>query len=1089
MPPASNSPLPPQADLQSLLKGNFAQGTVLKIDLYERFSAIKEKAREWLKPLGKNGYEHSERLESYLNDLAKAMIVKNLLSPAEAFVLLCATYMHDVGYWCDGKCNAKGHPERSREYILGDPPRYLLHDFPPFEGHHPLVAEAVGWVVCGHSEERHLALKEIPNVFPDKALSNDPLNLRKLTALLRIADEADDPYIRMKGPSVPSIRSQTPLVTIGTETIAWYWKTAGAQGPDEFVAHLKEKTEILVSSVEYLRDIGGGNWYLVLHPQVAGTVPYMVEKPVPIFVGRVSDLEELHTILKGQRSDAITGVTGTGGIGKTELAKMYAQKHRDGYPGGIFWASLKGSDWKEAAERILAVVRPGADPAVFLDEAKARDEVTKVLDRKEALLIIDDVSKAEEIITPKCSVLVTTRIRDVFGILPKQSIYPLERFKSSEGVSLLKNVLGATRVNEDPEGATRLVDTLGGMPLALEIAAKHLSDTPDITFPQYIGWVQGKVERLKIKDNPDKDVIASLALSLDLLEKEESGDKLLALFEALSVCAESGFTSIALGSAAGLSAIDQMALQQLVGKLHNRSLLEYSNESKCYSVHPLVRQVSEQRLKANRVREEEYRKNHCTYFLHYAEAHAGSPLDLIHEKDGLWLAMVQTIQVGWEEEKLPLFLDRLSTPFWGHVGNDEYELGFRYLVSSNLINMDAIGRSRDLIYLLESLFDKKTRLDEHSLEIILLSLASAYMQLGEYPKSIDLSEKALEIARRIGDIHGEGNALDNMGSAYMYLGEYRKAIDLHQEAVEKHRRIGDVRGQGRDLGNIGLAYVNLGEYRKAIDLYEKTLDLHRRIGDVRDEGNDLGNIGLAYANLGEYRKAIELSEKALEIDRRIGDVHGEGNDLGNMAFAYTALGEYRKAIELSEKALEIARRIGDVQNEGNALDKMGCAYMYLGEYGEAVNLFQKALETARRIDDVRGEGTQLDNMGATYMLLGDYGEAINLFEKALEKHGQIGDVRGQGNALGNMGSAYMYLGEYRKAIDIHQEAVEKHRRIGDAYGEGSDLSNMGTAYAKLAENEKARECFFAAAVLFGRLHLDHLVTKVQKTADSVGIKI
>ena len=38
-------------------------------------------------------------------------------------------------------------------------------------------------------------------------------------------------------------------------------------------------------------------------------------------------------------------------------------------------------------------------------------------------------------------------------------------------------------------------------------------------------------------------------------------------------------------------------------------------------------------------------------------------------------------------------------------------------------------------------------------------------------------KKRMEIARRIGDIRGEGNALGNMGLPIQQLGEYRKAID------------------------------------------------------------------------------------------------------------------------------------------------------------------------------------------------------------------------------------------------------------------------------------------------------------------------
>ncbi len=114
MPSKRISPLSKQSDLHTLLNGCSVDGISGKIDLGQKFSDIKKDAQKWLKDLGKNGYEHSDRLEGYLDKLAERMIAKKLLSPAEIFILLCATYMHDVGYWCDDKCVAEGHPERSR---------------------------------------------------------------------------------------------------------------------------------------------------------------------------------------------------------------------------------------------------------------------------------------------------------------------------------------------------------------------------------------------------------------------------------------------------------------------------------------------------------------------------------------------------------------------------------------------------------------------------------------------------------------------------------------------------------------------------------------------------------------------------------------------------------------------------------------------------------------------------------------------------------------------------------------------------------------------------------------------------------------
>ena len=69
------------------------------------------------------------------------------------------------------------------------------------------------------------------------------------------------------------------------------------------------------------------------------------------FVGRQDELEALHHLLQGDRAAAPVGIppvgiSGMGGIGKTQLAVEYAYRHRDDYPGGIFWVNAaRVQDW------------------------------------------------------------------------------------------------------------------------------------------------------------------------------------------------------------------------------------------------------------------------------------------------------------------------------------------------------------------------------------------------------------------------------------------------------------------------------------------------------------------------------------------------------------------------------------------------------------------------------------------------------------------------------------------------------------------------------------------------------------------------
>ncbi len=195
-----------------------------KIDFHEHISRVREEASDWLEGIEKNGVEHSRRLEGYLDRLIPDEF-KEKLKPAEVFILLYAVYLHDIGYRNEqGKIESHDHPLRSKKYILKDPKKYLFDQFPPMqEGEAPLAAQAVADVCYGHAHESVCPLRDIPNDFGDSCLCNDPLNIRRLAALLRLADEMDQAYIRLG-----HLRDSIRLPAISPGIVRMHWK--GDQG-------------------------------------------------------------------------------------------------------------------------------------------------------------------------------------------------------------------------------------------------------------------------------------------------------------------------------------------------------------------------------------------------------------------------------------------------------------------------------------------------------------------------------------------------------------------------------------------------------------------------------------------------------------------------------------------------------------------------------------------------------------------------------------------------------------------------------------------------------------------------------------------
>ena len=233
------------------------------IDFHKHISKVRKEASSWLKGNDKNGVEHSRRLEDYLNRLIPDEF-KTKLKSAEVFILLYTVYLHDIGYRNEqGEIESNNHPLRSKNYILKYPRKYLFDQFSSMKkGEAPLAAQAVADVCYGHAHESVCPLQDISNDFGDSCLCKDPLNLRRLAALLRLADEMDQAYIRLG-----HLRNSISLSAISQGIVRMHWK--GNQSVGEALVDLvQEINETLEPVNDLLTEWGFPEKTVVLKPLV-----------------------------------------------------------------------------------------------------------------------------------------------------------------------------------------------------------------------------------------------------------------------------------------------------------------------------------------------------------------------------------------------------------------------------------------------------------------------------------------------------------------------------------------------------------------------------------------------------------------------------------------------------------------------------------------------------------------------------------------------------------------------------------------------------------------------------------------------------
>jgi predicted ATPase len=203
------------------------------------------------------------------------------------------------------------------------------------------------------------------------------------------------------------------------------------------------------------------------------------------FVGRSREIAELRTLVNNHR---LVTVTGTVGVGKTRIALRVAALPAARWPDGVCLAELAALKEPESLPQALAAALglPGGDTVTPDNTAPMLEPVLGHLRDRSLLLILDacehladacaQLAAAIVVRAPGVTVLATSR--QPLG-LPGEATFPLRPLPVMDAVDLLAeravSVLPGFTVDSDNRAdVSRLCQRLGGIPLAIELAAPRL---------------------------------------------------------------------------------------------------------------------------------------------------------------------------------------------------------------------------------------------------------------------------------------------------------------------------------------------------------------------------------------------------------------------------------------------------------------------------------------------------------------------------------------------------------------------------------------------------------------------------------------
>lgn len=665
-------------------------------------------------------------------------------------------------------------------------------------------------------------------------------------------------------------------------------------------------------------------------------------------------LTQLEEALETQGRAALSGL---GGVGKTQTAVQFAH-HRLAEYDYMFWTVADSSDSIVSGYgKIAALLKLPeftsneetlAEDAVKHEEMLAADAVKRWMRSNRRWLIIFDNADTPDIVKPFLPpgptghILLTSRA-SVFDTIEIVKPVELNEMSPAEARTfLLKRTGRESEVGLESNAASKLVEELGFLPLALEQAGAHILRNKSL-FQDYLKSFRNRRLELLNKYSPvagdyRETIRTTWSINFRQLEKEsEAAADLLRLSAFLSPDSipleflAAGAPELGDPLSAALDNVqeDPFVLDEALAPLTRFSLIRRQIATRFYSVHRLVQEVvcaemdkATQRLWAERAVRAVDRAFPNVEFSN-------------------WTACDRLLSQAQACARLIL------------------RWGFEFAESGRLLSkagwyLYERGRYTDSRPLLEKALTIWETLSPEQPEIAtsLNNLARLYYKEGHYAKAVPLLERALAIwknTQRLNDPE-MATSLDTLARLYYKQGQSTKAEPLYEQALSiREKTLGPEHPEvAHSLNNFGGLYRDQGQNAKAECAYERALVIlvKTRGTEHPDVAASLSRLAVLYYNQGQNTKAEPLFEQVLSIrEKTLGSDHPDvARTLNNLARLYFSQGHYPKAEPLFKRAVAILEKILDPEHPDVArcLENHALCLRSMGHSREAEPLAARA---------------------------------------------------------------------------------------------------------------------------------------------------
>lgn len=629
------------------------------------------------------------------------------------------------------------------------------------------------------------------------------------------------------------------------------------QSADELIAKLDEIIKIADPKKPYLKS----------------SMPAIQD----FFVGRDEEIDEIHRKLSENR---ILFLSGIGGIGKSELAKHYAETYRHEYDAIIFAPYVSDINMLIQDDTAVPLHNFTQYPEEKPEEYCARKlrKLQELCDER-TLLIVDNLDREDDpdlnkLFDVGCKLLITTRMD--FSDYGYGQQLALDALGSREKVNeIFAHYYTKPLSDADKNCVEQIIDIVGGHTITVELLAKQMMAgrvTPEKMLAKLREGGISESGKEKVRMGKDGKLSAKSAYDhikalFDLSDLNEDEKYVLAN---LSLIPYTGIPAELFHDWCELKDYDTL------NSLAAQGWVRWVRERDYVALHPIVADIMRDTISTKDVE---------VLISRFAE-------QLTDDNTGE--VILQDISFN--------YANTLAITILGLFQSKQLE--------PNEEAIHCVGKIGDFFFE-QSLFDLAEQSFCTQQELYKrLNLSDAYL-------SIVISNSLALLYDKQGELYGKKESSEK---ALCYLKECLAIVENPQNNMAEY--IGTI------YGNIGSIYHTLKDYENAENYYKRALE-------HSDRYSFCTNIGVLYENQGNYLKALEMHQEAMKRAIK----HNEPELVialieHNMAVCYKRLGSLDDAVIHCKNALQIKEKLLDSGTSYDlALSKslLGQIYVELGD--------------------------------------------------------------------------------------------------------------------------------------------------------------